>query len=140
MYITISKDNEIMPRNKTDFTNVYENLLVELPKIGLTSFVSLWMKDPKMRTYDKIDFLLMQQAPYNIYNTFKGYEADNKPLINNDIENSLIIKHIKNLCNNDDNAFQYVIKFLARKVQAPYNLTNTALIFKSKEGARKDLF
>jgi hypothetical protein len=36
--------------------------------------------------------------------------------------------------------FDYVIKFLARKVQKPHILTNTALIFKSNEGAGKDMF
>ena len=67
-------------------------------------------------------------------------EVDKKELIKTDIENSLIIKHIKNLCNNSDDVFSYVIKFFARKVQQPYNLTNTALIFKSNEGAGKDIF
>jgi hypothetical protein len=61
-------------------------------------------------------------------------------LIKTDVENSLIIKHIKNLCNNSDDVFNYVIKFLARKVQKPNILTNTALIFKSNEGAGKDMF
>ena len=52
----------------------------------------------------------------------------------------MIIKHIKNLCNNDNKVFDYVIKYFARKLQRPYELTNTALIFKSNEGAGKDLF
>jgi hypothetical protein len=42
----------------------------------------------------------MQQAPKNVYNTFTGYEAENIELIKTDIENSLMLKHIKNLCNN----------------------------------------
>ena len=31
-----------------------------------------------MRTYDQIDFLPMQEAPSNIYNTFTGYKIMNE--------------------------------------------------------------
>ena len=105
-----------------------------------SSFLDDWLIDPEMRTYNKLDSLPMQETPVDIYNTFSGYEATKKEIIKNDIKNSLIIKHIKNLCNNDDNVYNYVIKFLARKLQQPHILTNTALIFKSNEGAGKDLF
>eukprot|EP01041_Mallomonas_annulata_P006002 gene6002-12099_t len=84
--------------------------------------------------------MFISVVPDNVYNTFNGYEVEKKEIIKNDIENSLIIKHIKNLCNNDDGVFDYVIKFLARKIQQRYKLTNTALIFKSNEGAGKDIF
>jgi putative DNA primase/helicase len=82
----------------------------------------------------------MQQSPKNVYNTFRGYAAENKELFDIDIEQSLIIKHLKNLCNNETATYEYTLKTLARKVQQPHKLTNTALIFKSKEGAGKDIF
>jgi hypothetical protein len=34
-----------------------------------------------MRTYDYIDFLPMQEAPSNVYNTFTGYAASKLPII-----------------------------------------------------------
>ena len=145
MYITIGEKEEIIKRNRKDFKDVYENLVYLKwnewhNKFIMSSFIDDWLTDPDMRTYYKLDFLPMQRTPENVYNTFTGYEVDKKELIKTDIENSLIIKHIKNLCNNSDDVFNYVINFFARKVQQPYNLTNTALIFKSNEGAGKDIF
>ncbi len=61
---TIRDDKTLILRNKKDFTTVYENLLLNDGKKNI-SFVSEWLKDPKNRTYDKIDFLPMQQAPLN---------------------------------------------------------------------------
>ena len=62
-------------------------------KFMLSSFVDDWLQDEKMRTYDKLDFLPMQKAPKNVYNTFTGSEADTKKLYDVDINDSLIIKH-----------------------------------------------
>ena len=70
----------------------------------------------------------MQEQPVEVLNTFSGFEATKTEIIEKDIENSLIIKHIKNLCNNDDNVYNYVIKFLARKLIRAHILTNTILI------------
>ena len=95
---------------------------------------------PKWQHMLNWTFYQCKKTPVDIYNTFSGYEATKKEIIKNDIENSLIIKHIKILCNNDDNVYNYVIKFLARKLQQPHILTNTALIFKSNEGAGKIYF
>ena len=145
MFVTVGENNELLLRSKRDFKDVYQNLVYSKIKedtdsVTTVSFIDSWLVDPSMRTYYKLDFLPMKTAPANIYNTFSGYEAEKKALFPVDIDNSLIIKHIKNLCNNDDNVFNYVIKYFARKLQRPYELTNTALIFKSNEGAGKDLF
>lgn len=144
MFITIDKKNKIIIRNKKDFKDVYENLLYEKiidNELVNTSFIKDWLKDPIMRTYYNLDFLPNNKnIPDDVYNTFDKYEVEKTELIKNDIENSLIIKHIKNLCNNNDDVFKYVINFLSRKIKLPSELTNTALIFKSNEGVGKDLF
>lgn len=129
-------NSQLIIRNKADFKNVYENLIMDNNK----PFINEWLKDSNNKTYSKIDFLPMQEVPDDVYNTFKGYVASYKETIKSDLENSLIIKHLKNLCNNSDDVYKYVIKFLARKLQKPNELTNTALIFKSSEGVGKDLF
>ena len=141
-YATIDISGELLVRNKKDFKDVYENLRYDTTKKGEVvefSFIDKWLTDKTMRTYRLMDFLPQQKAPNDVYNTFKGFEAATKQLFDVDIENSLIMKHIKNLCNNEDDAFEYVIKTLALKVQKPYHLTNTALVFKSNDGAGKDL-
>jgi hypothetical protein len=142
---TTNNNNELVIRTKKDFKDVYENLQYLKwnefhSRMMDSSFIDDWLKDETMRTYDKMDFLPMQQAPNNIYNTFHGYAAEEKHIKKDNIDDSLLIKHIKNLCNNDEAVYKYVIHFLARKLQKPNILTNTALIFKSNEGAGKDLF
>ena len=143
-FATIKKDGGLIIRSKKEFYDVYENLsykgINKAKEEEEKPFIKQWLQDKNNRTYNNIDFLPMQQAPLNVYNTFRGYEAEKKELFNVDIMNSKIMMHIKHLCDNDDNATDYFIKTLARKLQQPYNLTNTALIFKSKEGAGKDLF
>lgn len=136
-FATIREDKSLILRNKKDFVTVYENLLINDGNKNI-SFVSEWLKDPNNRTYDKIDFLPMQQAPQSVYNTFMGYQAEKTELIKTDIENSLMLKHIKNLCNNDDIVFDYFIKFLANLVKSPYNISKTAIILKSIQGCGKD--
>ena len=145
MFATIKNNNELILRTKKDFKDVYENLLYMkynefYNKMINSSFIGDWLTDPEMRTNDKLDFLPMQQTPNNIYNTFYGYVAELKNIKKENIEESLIIKHIKNLCNNDETVFDYVIHFSVRKIQKPNLLTNTALIFKSTEGAEKNYF
>ena len=70
MFATIDDNRIFIIRKRSEFKNVYENLL-----INDKSFVSKWLKDPNNRTYDKIDFLPTQDAPANVYNTFKKIEG-----------------------------------------------------------------
>ena len=145
MFGTMNFEGNLILRSRQDFVTTHENMTFlkynkKLDEFIETSFIKTWLKDAYLRFYDKIDFLPMQHTPKNIYNTFKGYEAEHKELFDVNINESLIMKHIKNLCNNEESGFNYVIKFLARKLQKPHELTNTALIFKSEQGAGKDLF
>lgn len=148
MFATIKDDGELILKNKTDFINTYQNMLYIKKvhnKFGIheteDSFILKWLSDPEMRTYEYLDFLPVQEVPNNVYNTFKGYEAEKLNTdITLDIKNSLIYKHLFNLCGNDDAVFNYVLMVLSRKVKNPSKLTNTALIFKSNQGAGKDTF
>ena len=146
MFGEILTDGTLYLRSESDLITVYKNLMFEYinPKtlsITTAPFIGRWLQDETMRTYEKIDFLPMQEAPPNIYNTFTGYEAAKLPVIEGvNVEESLIFKHIQNLCDNNEHMFKYFINFLSRKLRQPYNLTNTAIIFKSEQGAGKDLF
>ncbi len=136
-FITIRDDGTLILRNKKDFMTVYENLLYTNEDKEV-SFVNEWLKDSTNRTYRRIDFLPTQKAPADVYNTFKGFVVENKTVVKSDIENSLIMKHIKNLCNNEETVYNYVLKFFSNLVKCPYNISKTALIFKSVQGCGKD--
>ena len=134
--------------NKLQLMTTYENVQIrkynKKGDIIVVPFVNEWLKDKNMRTYDQIDFLPMQEAPENIYNTFTGYKVmndKNKFDENLKVEDSLIYKHLKTiLCNNDNKTFEYITNVLSRILKQPYNLTMTAEIFKSVQGVGKDLF
>jgi hypothetical protein len=164
-FIEILKDKSLYIRDSKDLYKAYENKyfneekfieakedkngnIIQEEKIEYieTQFISNWVKDRDMRQYDKIDFLPQQTAPDNVFNTFSGYSGAElpklEPEINEEdkiiIENTAIYKHIKNVCNNDPDVVDYVIKFMARKLQKPYLLHRIALLFKSIQGAGKD--
>jgi hypothetical protein len=111
-------------------------------------FINKWIRDEDMRTYDKCDFRPMVHCEENIYNTFKGYRIQQKypeELSKKDVkikfEKSLIFKHIQNLCGNDELSIKYFLHWLSSRIKKPYYHKNqTALIFKSEEGAGKDIF
>jgi putative DNA primase/helicase len=139
MYATIRKDNsKLILHSRNEFINIYENLCYNDGEKQVP-FVLSWFKDPNIRTYDKIDFLPQQIAPNNIYNSFNGYRGKYLPLIKTDIDNSLIMKHIREIiCNNNNDIFNYFINYLANLIQHPYNKANTSIIIKSLQGAGKD--
>ena len=140
-------DGELILRKKTDFVNAYEN--ISYTKTNVTeheiyetkkSFIEDWFKDENIRTYKKIDFLPIQNVPDGVYNTFKGFEVMKLKSNELDIKESLIYKHLFNLCGNDEVVMDYVLMLLSRKVKNPSKLTNTSIIFKSDEGCGKDIF
>jgi hypothetical protein len=139
MFATIKDNGELTLNNKTDFMTKYQNILY-IKKDKEESFISKWLIDPKMRTYEYLDFLPVQEVPDGVYNTFKEFEVEKLESKTKDIKESLIYKHLHNLCGNDDAVFNYVLMVLSRKVKNPSKLTNTALIFKSSQGCGKDTF
>jgi hypothetical protein len=134
--------------NRNEFKNKYENIICDMVvktkngyQIKDGQFINDWFKDPDNRTYDRIDFLPRQITPQGVYNTFKGFKIDKVVKTKDiDITTTLIYKHFMNLCNNEEPVINYVSKWLARKVQKPYKLTNTAILFRSIEGCGKDTF
>ena len=138
----INDNGKLILHSRNEFINIYENLFYTINSEDgdkQIPFVLSWFKDPNIRTYDKIDFLPQQIVSNNIYNSFNGYKANKIPLIKNDIDNSLIMKHIREIiCNNNINVFTYFINYLANLVQHPYKKSNTSIILKSVQGAGKD--
>jgi len=144
-YIEIRDNGSLIMRREKDLITAYREIsYMDYETNKKQSFINKWINDDLMRKYDQIDFKPMKTLPDNIYNTFHGFNADNKEeneLYDNiDIKETLIYKHLQNLCGNDENVIKYVELWLSRKLRNSSHLTNTALIFKSVEGVGKDLF
>ena len=92
LFGTETPEGKLILRNEHDFVGVYRNKLFQKiteRRLIDVSFVFLWLKDEKMRTYDRLDFLPCQQCQFDIYNTFTSFEAENKPLIKTNIKKIL---------------------------------------------------
>jgi hypothetical protein len=100
----INHQGDVTPHNRQQLVTQYENLQIrkydKKGEINLVPFVSEWLKDQDMRTYDQIDFLPMQEVPPNIYNTFTDYKVMDEKIKFDDslnVEDSLIYKHLKTI-------------------------------------------
>lgn len=155
MFAEIMHDDTILLRNQTNFLTAYNHLkYIEVDykvnkdeklgsKLKENKFITKWIGDANLKIYNKMDFLPKMHCPEKVYNTFSGFNADK--LIKNeaikvDFEKTKVYKHIKNLCGNDDKTIKYFLNCLALKVQKPYKLAGTSIIFRSVEGCGKDSF
>lgn len=155
MYAEINKYDTILLRNKSNFVDAYnhkyyieEKIKRENGKVSFETkshkFITKWINDENIKIYNKMDFLPKMDVEEGVYNTFSGFNVENKKidLTGCDIkfEDTKIYEHIKNLCNKEDSTIKYFINTLAMKVQKPNKIIGTSIIFKSIEGCGKDSF
>ena len=94
-YARIRQDGSIQRMSRQEIKDTYENLFFdgynETGNIKKCSFIVRWLKDENMRTYEKVDFLPMQEAPPNVYNTFHGYIASKLQTVTSPFQNCSIL-------------------------------------------------
>lgn len=136
---------EMYLKNKTNMKDLYENKPFPSDKKEEKSFINIWLKDPNMRTYDRMDFVPNNNDP-TILNTFKGFLAES-------IETEEIIEeehmckylwdlrwHLKNLCNDNEEYVEWLFDYCAHMVGKPEEKPGIAINMKSEEGEGKNTF
>lgn len=149
MYCTETEDDIIIKR-RNDLIDTYENKACT--KTETTNdktvtktcpFVKEWLKDETIRTYDKIDFM-PNSTNKNIYNLYTGMRAetlsDNDNNTDKDIDVAVIFEHLSIMVNHDPASIKYFTAWMAQIVQKPEHLEGIALVFKSEQGAGKNIF
>lgn len=97
--------------------------------------VTWWLKQPGRRRFRKIVFKPGQVVEQD-YNLWKGWALTPKQ---GDI--SLFWDFVREvICDNDDQRYQYIRKWMAHAVQKPGEMPRTALLFHSVEGTGKGMF
>lgn len=105
-----------------------------------------WMGDVTKKMYDKIDFVPFgktQCCPPYIYNTFDGFHATTL-VLKPDADTNMTVdignfkKMMWNLCDENDDMFSYIIKYIAHMFQYPNKLPEQIIVFKSWTGTGKD--
>ena len=105
-------------------------------------FINQWLFYEKMRVYDNIDcFPTGTKCPDNIFNTWTNFEMENvNEYSHKQEELDLILNFIKKLCNNNEEHFEYFIKWIAQMIQYPAIKSGVIPVLISKQGAGKGTF
>ena len=121
----------------------------------IKEFFPEWLKDPSRLSYKEVQFIPKLDTSNEIFNSFKGFEFPiEKEIISidasasetdkTDTKNKLnyvikkFINHLQLLCNYNDDATEYLFKYICHLLQKPSELPKTAIILKSKQGFGKD--
>lgn len=125
-----------------DFQSYYSNKVVEIgvTKEGVPVTKKLgkwWYEHQARRSYRGIVFDPEGQAPPDHYNLWRGYSMQAVAG-----ENHLpFLEHLRdNICNGNDEHYQYLIRWVARLVQHPATQSETAIVLRGKEGTGKNTF
>jgi hypothetical protein len=135
-------DNDII-LSREHLKHKYENLIyhkVKKDEYVPTSFINDWLQDVDMKTYNGIGLypppLVCPSDFYNMYipycwNNYNGERNDNI---------DVFMTHLNVMVNGDNNAFNYVLKWIAHILQKPGIKTETMISFVGAEGIGKSQF
>jgi hypothetical protein len=149
--ITDLDDEPFITLNKNELKIRFENLYCVVKttnKKGETkytkkSFIDLWLKDAKIRTYKKLLFTpqkLNQDDSKLYYNTFSGFKASKLPIYKDYDIIQPILNHIETvLCNGNKDYANWILQYLAQIIQNPINKTDTIIVLKGNQGCGKNI-
>jgi hypothetical protein len=136
-YVRIYND-ELQFLNSNDISTLYRNLFcskiekgVEVNKLFLTE----WIADPTIRTYEKLVFLPKKEAPQDCYNLFIDFPC--KPL---EGDCSVPLELLSLICNKEEHVKEYMLDWLAHLIQKPYEKPESCIVVQGNQGVGKDTF
>lgn len=130
-------DGRVELQKFISLNEMYCNLFVENGE----SFVGRWVKDPTIRTYQAFGFYPNRSlCPANEYNLFTGFEVEKMEITDPTVNFNRIMVHINTLVGNNQEYFDYFIRYLAHIFQYPEIKAGVAIIFNGAHGTGKDMF
>ena len=143
----IETDDKVIIFNEKQLISAYKHIECGFTKMGLpVSFINRWTCfNNKIRQYDNIEvYPNSSKCPDNIYNLWRPFamELIKEPFIlSNEYEDAVVfvLNHIKILCNNENEVYEYFIKWIAQMIQFP-DIKSICPTLISKEGAGKGSF
>lgn len=110
----------------------------EKDKIKELPFILKWVRDENIRNYVDMDtYPPPIICPTNIYNLWTPFSMETiTDWEQKDI--SIFLNHFKILCNNEEETYDYLIKWLAQMIQYPA-IKTTMLFFQGAEGCGKGM-
>ena len=107
-----------------------------------------WVEDANQRRKEHLDFIPHAPAkeatiPSNVFNTFTGlgFARDDDLILKQDEEIEFFEEYIhETLCNNDAEASEYIMDYLAHSVQYPNINPEICIVLVGEQGTGKDTF
>ena len=118
-----------------DFKNRFSNQRVAVGKKEVP-VGQWWLNHPKRRQAETISFC-PGKSVNGAYNLWQGFACEPIPGTGHE----LYLEHVKqNICCNNEDHYKYLIGWLARSVQHPNELGETAIVLRGKSGTGKSFF
>jgi len=101
-------------------------------KVKKQPFYNIWLKDPKRKQYDRMDFCPdMQSCPESVYNLFKGLKGGElqMDMTPEEIKEAIepVLYHIGTLTSQNP---EYFIRWLANIIQTPHIKSQTSIVLR----------
>jgi hypothetical protein len=136
MYVEQLNNGDFYMRDPADLKNTYINKKFneDVP------FIDFWIKDAKIRTYENLDFLPPPLVcPPTTFNMWRGFAIECVEVASSGNVQPFI-DHTNIMVNHNDAGREYVLNWLSQIVQQPGFLPGIALVFKSSQGAGKNIY
>jgi len=118
------------------FSNRYLNEKIESEDGKFSAPIGRWwLHHPRRRQYESLVFAPGQDIP-GAYNMWRGFAVESKAG-----DCSVFLDHMKNvLCKGDEEAYQYLLFWMANAVQRPAEPGQVAVVLKGRMGTGKSFF
>lgn len=140
-------DNKIIFMNRTQVLTSYEHLTFVARRYDEAKekvveeekpFIMYWLKCPNIRVYEQIGLYPPPlETPKNTFNLWRAFDMElMENYENKEDELQMILNHIRVLCNNDEQVYNYFVKWIGQMIKYPATKTVCPTLI-SKEGAGK---
>jgi hypothetical protein len=120
-----------------DLNTMYANLY----SLNEEPFISRWIHDETIRCYEALGFYPNpSKCPKDKFNLFNGFAIENIEPSSNPVSIDRIITQMKCLVGNNNEYYEYLIRYIAHMFQFPDIKARIALIFNGGQGTGKDTF
>lgn len=115
-----------------------EKMIIQVEnKVKEVAVSRQWLQDKRRREYEGLCFKPGLEAPQGWYNLWRGFSVEPKEGEHHAL--SMFLEHAKkNVCENDESLFRWLIGYFAHLIQKPYEKPRTGLVFQGKEGVGKN--
>jgi hypothetical protein len=123
--------------------NIYANYYCYIKKgenVQKTQFVSLWLFDENMKTYDKIVFDPSRKCPDTDYNLFTGFRAEKlEPIPDDEVDILIkpILRHYQEVLYGKD--WEYCVDLDKQIIQKPEDKSGIIVLLKGPQGIGKTI-